>query len=222
MLLQLLDAIDHPRARKRDAQRVQQRELRCFRDLVAEGFAPVDNTRPGALDACEEISREKYRLRMSSQVSRRAHPVEKQSVPDGSYCVVRMAAGIELCVSDPAAVELRKKRSEPFRMLEVNRNGFVGRHLSLRFERLQRSDAKRRLAPLQDWRREDCVLFREIDALPWRLAIADKLCRLALIALQREEVTAIAFNPSRGCPVALICKIWAGANALNRFAVDHE
>src|SRR4029077_20216666 len=108
MLLQLLDAIDHPRARKRDAQRVQQRELRCFRDLVAEGFAPVDNTRPGALDACEEISREKYRLSVSSQVSGRTHPVEKQSVPDGSYCVVRMGAGIELCVSNPAAVELRK------------------------------------------------------------------------------------------------------------------
>ena len=159
---------------------------------------------------------------MSSHVSGRAHPVEKQSVRDWSYCVVRMAAGIELCVSDPAAVELRKKRSEPFRMLEVNRNGLLGRHLSLRFERLQRADAKRRLGPLQGWRREDCVLFREIDALPWRLAIADKLCRLALIALQREQVIAIPSNPSRGRPVALICKIWARANAMNRFAIDHE
>src|ERR1700740_2913163 len=107
---------------------------------------------------------------MASQVSGRTHPVEKQSVPDGSYCVVRMAAGIELCVSDPATVELRKKWSEPFWMLEVNRNGFVGRHLSLRFERLQRLDAKRRLAPLQDWRREGRVLFREIDVLPQWLA----------------------------------------------------
>jgi hypothetical protein len=57
---------------------------------------------------------------------------------------------------------------------------------------------------------------------PRWLAIADELCRLALVALHREQVIAIAFNPSRGCPAALICKIWTRPNASNRFAVDHE
>src|SRR5258708_26848702 len=75
---------------------------------------------------------------------------------------------------------------------------------------------------LRDWRREWHVLFREIERLPLWLAIADELCRLALIAMQREQVIAIAFHPSRGCPGALIRKIWARANAINRFAVDHE
>ena len=40
--------------------------------------------------------------------------------------------------------------------------------------------------------------------LPRSLAITDELCRLALIALQREQVVAIALNPSRGCPVARV------------------
>src|SRR4029077_10836124 len=64
-------AIHDTRARRRQSQGVQERELRCLRNLERKGFAAVDDTYSNTLEVCEIVAREEDALCVTAQVGGR-------------------------------------------------------------------------------------------------------------------------------------------------------
>src|SRR6185503_9059494 len=113
--------IDHASTRVGKAQRVEQRELKRFRDLDRESSRAVDHPRVESLEVFEVVQRVEDSLSVIAQVSGRAHAVEKQRQAGiGFGRIVLMFVRANRRVRQVPPLQLGEEKAKPVWMLVVD------------------------------------------------------------------------------------------------------
>ena len=126
--------VDHPRARRGQAEFGQERQLQRLGNLVGERPRAVDDARAEPFQMREIVQRVQDGAAAAAQVRGRTHAVEQhreRALAVGRIVEERFAR-VDAAVSDPAPVEFGEKRPEPIRMFVVDGEGGGGAHRACR------------------------------------------------------------------------------------------
>ena len=129
--------VDHARAREREPQRVEQRQLARLRDLGEERARAVHHAHAVALELVQVLGRVEDAMPDAAPPRGRAHAVEEQRVRrPGRAGLVAVAGRVEPGVGHTAKLQLGEQRPEPVGMLVVDGDRTVGMygHDGLPFE----------------------------------------------------------------------------------------
>jgi hypothetical protein len=123
--------IDHARRRKRQVERLQQRQLQRLGRLGAKRRKAVDDADAELFEVGEIVQRVKNAVAAAAQIGGRAHAIEDEAVLRAVAVgrIVRMSIGIQRLVVHAAAIELREKRTKPVRMFVIDADGSCSCHV---------------------------------------------------------------------------------------------
>ena len=122
--------MNHARARVRQAEALQQRELQRFRDLIPECLAAIHYSGALLFQMGQVVQGVKDAVRAATVPGRGTHAIEDQgkflmSIGRG---IVVMMGSIYFHIRSLAPVQFRKHAFKPDGMLVVNGDRFLFRH----------------------------------------------------------------------------------------------